>query len=97
MRKISDKDIIDACDKLKELLLKKNADYGNSVQEQFIEYGENGWITLAIRIEDKLRRFKHLSKLGGNEKVNEKRSETCLDGAGYFILASILMDMIEEK
>ena len=38
---------------------RKNADYGNSFEEQFNEYG---LISSCIRLEDKLRRLKSLSK-----------------------------------
>ena len=38
---------------------KKNADYGNSFEMQYNEYG---LISSCIRIEDKLRRLKSLSK-----------------------------------
>jgi hypothetical protein len=83
--KINEASIRSACLELAETLIKKNHDYGNSVEEQYLEYGD---ASLHIRLEDKLRRLKNLST--SPSKVNEKKSETWLDAAGYSVLAHII-------
>ncbi|MER2153578.1 MAG: nucleotide modification associated domain-containing protein [Solibacillus sp.] len=74
-------------DDLAQLLAKKNADYGNSFEEQFNEYGLT---SVLIRLDDKLRRLKNLNK--NEAQVNESITDTLQDIAGYAILASILTD-----
>lgn len=81
-----------ACEILAETLIQKNHDYGNSVEEQYKEYGDT---SLHLRIEDKLRRVKNLSK--SDAKVKEKQSETYLDAAGYSILSFILKIAEEDR
>ena len=61
---------------------KKNADYGNSFEMQYNEYG---LISSCIRIEDKLRRLKSLSKQEAKVK-EESIEDTLLDLANYSIL-----------
>ena len=71
--------ISDECDRIKQMLLKKNDSYGNSVAEPIhifsaVPSGEQ----LNVRIDDKLSRLKH-----GNDYDNE---DTKLDLIGYLIL-----------
>ena len=82
---INEETIRAACNYLAETLIKKNHDYGNSVEEQYKEYGDT---SLHLRIEDKLRRVKNLANK--DALVPEDEAETYLDAAGYSILASIL-------
>jgi hypothetical protein len=84
---INEQSIKEACERLAQTLIQKNHDYGNSVEEQFKEYGDS---SINLRLEDKLRRLKNLSK--NPAQVNEKKSETVLDSAGYAVLAYILYD-----
>lgn len=86
MSKINEQSIRSACEALAELLIKKNHDYGGSVEEQYIDYGDT---SLLIRCEDKLRRLKNLQKTESKVK-EESKAETYTDLAGYAILASIL-------
>ena len=82
---INETTIREACNLLAETLIKKNHDYGNSVEEQYYEYGDT---SLHLRLEDKLRRLKNLTK--SPAQVPEKEAETWLDAGGYSILAYIL-------
>jgi hypothetical protein len=82
---INEQSIREACNRLADVLVQKNHDYGNSVEEQFRDYGDT---SINLRLEDKLRRLKNLSK--SKALVNEKKSETVLDAAGYSLLAYIL-------
>jgi hypothetical protein len=84
--KVTNDSIRLACNELAEILIAKNEDYGNSVEEQYNEYGE---MSLNLRLEDKLRRLKNLTNKKAN--VNEKKAETWIDAAGYSVLAYILM------
>jgi glutaredoxin 2 len=73
------------CQSLNDVYVKKNADYGDSFGEQFREYGE---ISAAIRLEDKLKRFKQLIKNPAQVK-DESKIDTLLDMANYAIMTVI--------
>lgn len=65
-------------------LKQKNADYGNNVDKNIDEWGLS---SLAIRLDDKLSRFKNLIKEGQTRQVSDETIEdTLLDLAGYAIL-----------
>lgn len=67
---------------LVETLIKKNADYGNNVDKNIDEWGLS---SLAIRLDDKLSRFKNLIK-NNRQVADETIEDTLLDLAGYAIL-----------
>ncbi|MCA1021809.1 nucleotide modification associated domain-containing protein [Halobacillus litoralis] len=69
----------------------KNKDYGNSFSKQFEEYGE---ISVAIRLEDKLNRFKTLIKQEA-EVLDESKEDTLLDLANYSIMT--VMDLRKKR
>jgi len=73
---------------LNDIYRRKNADYGNSFGDQFAEYGE---ISAAIRLEDKLKRFKQLIKNPAQVK-DESKIDTLLDLANYAIMTVIEME-----
>jgi hypothetical protein len=73
------------CEGLNATYFSKNADYGDSFGEQFKEYGE---ISAAIRLEDKLKRFKQLIKNPAQVK-DESKIDTLLDMANYAIMTVI--------
>jgi hypothetical protein len=91
--KVTPETIQKACDELARTLIRKNHDYGNSVEEQFNEYGET---SLIIRLEDKLRRLKNLIKNKSMVK-SEKKAETWIDAAGYSVLAYIIHSENEKE
>jgi len=70
------------CNYLTETYESKNKDYGDSFSKQFQEYG---LISSAIRLEDKLSRFKNLIKNEAQVK-DESIEDTLLDMANYAIL-----------
>jgi hypothetical protein len=70
------------CKKLNDTFRKKNEDYGDSFGKQFAEYGE---LSAAIRLEDKLARFKQLIKNQAKVK-DESKIDTLLDMANYAIM-----------
>jgi hypothetical protein len=88
---ITEESIRKACNHLAEILIAKNTDYGNSVEEQFKEYGET---SLTIRLDDKLRRLKQLQKASANVKT-ESKADTLLDAAGYSILGYLCVSSRE--
>ena len=75
--------VCDVCDDVKDLLIRKNRDYGNSFKKTYDEYG---LLSLIIRLSDKLERLKSL-----NEKepaiTTETIQDTIRDIAGYCLLA----------
>jgi hypothetical protein len=91
--KVESKNLFKACDLLHKTLIAKNRDYGNSVEEQFNEYGTT---SLLIRLDDKLRRLKTLSKQPA-EVTSESIQDTFLDLAGYAILGYLCLQEEEDK
>lgn len=71
-------------DKMKDLYLKKNHDYGDSVSKTFDEYGLTSFL---VRMDDKMNRIKTLNKIQDAAVRGEKIEDTLLDLANYAILA----------
>lgn len=84
--KINQQKIQEQADELAALLIRKNADYGNSFEEQF---NKRGLIGVLIRLEDKISRLDNLQNK--DAQVNESIEDTLLDIAGYALLASMLV------
>ena len=79
------------CGELTELYRKKNHDYGDSFHKSFEEFG----LTMAaIRLNDKLNRFKTLIKDTGAVS-DETIRDTLIDLANYAIMT--VMEMDEER
>lgn len=78
---------------LAELLVRKNHDYGNSVQEQFDEYGLD---SILIRLDDKMRRLKSL-RSKDPQVVGESLQDTLQDLSGYALLGLICLVHGEQK
>lgn len=76
--------IAEQCDEVKELLLKKNRDYGNSFAEAEETFGQGISLeqALNVRIGDKLKRMRT-----GVNAINE---DTELDLIGYLYLKRVL-------
>lgn len=77
------------CDKLHDIYLSKNADYGNSFAEVREEFPE----AILIRLSDKLNRLKVLICEGKTAQVSsESIEDTLVDLANYAI-----MELVERK
>lgn len=75
----------ETANQLHQLYLRKNHDYGDSFALSFKEYG----VTMSfIRIEDKLRRLKSLSKSDAQVK-DESIMDTILDIANYAVMTAM--------
>jgi len=81
---LSERIISDTCDEIKNLLIRKNHDYGNSFSKQFEKYGLLSGI---IRLDDKMSRLDSL--IQNKALVNESIEDTVADIAGYAILLLI--------
>lgn len=80
------------CDELAELYRRKNHDYGDSFHKSYEEFG----LTMAaIRLDDKLNRFKTLIKVEGEVK-DESIRDTLIDLANYAILTVMELDRKEK-
>jgi hypothetical protein len=79
------------CEGLREIYKNKNQDYGDSFGKQFSEYGLT---SSAIRLEDKLQRFKNLIKHEAQVK-DESIEDTLMDLANYSIMT--LIELWAEK
>ncbi len=73
------------CKELNDIYVRKNTDYGNSFGEQFQEHG---LVSAVIRLDDKMRRLKSLSKQDAQVK-DESIDDTLLDMANYAIMTVI--------
>jgi hypothetical protein len=66
---------------------RKNKDYGNSFTKSYEEFGDT---MCAIRLGDKLNRFKQLAIINGKQQVNDESIEdTLIDLANYAIMTVI--------
>lgn len=74
---------MDICKRLNTIYIKKNQDYGDSFHQSYIEYGP---VMSAIRLEDKLNRFKNIVKTGTTNVKDESTIDTLLDLANYAIM-----------
>ncbi|WP_081988192.1 nucleotide modification associated domain-containing protein [Halobacillus sp. BBL2006] len=83
----------DLLDLLHQTYKQKNQDYGDSFGKQFGEYGE---ISSAIRLEDKLNRFKSLINSKAAVK-DESKEDTLLDLANYAVMTVIELKKRSEK
>lgn len=78
---------------LEETYLKKNHDYGNSFDKSMDEFG---LVASAIRLSDKMNRFKSL--LGKENRVDDESiSDTLLDMANYAIMTYLYMHNNQQK
>ena len=79
-------DIARVCDNVKQLLLQKNMQYGDSALSPIRVLSKSGPIEqILVRIDDKLNRIKQGNILGDDEDV-------IMDLIGYFILLKIALE-----
>jgi hypothetical protein len=79
--------IEEECDAIKELLLRKNQDYGNSALEPVRIFSDaNPLEQINVRIDDKLSRI-------ANRKDKNFSEDTEKDLIGYLILKRVLLRM----
>lgn len=74
-----------ACDEVRDLLIRKNHDYGDSFAQQYAKYGLQSAL---IRMDDKMRRLETLTD-GKQAQVAESIEDTLADLAGYALLALV--------
>jgi len=73
------------CNEVRDLLIRKNHDYGDSFSKQFEKYGI---LSGLIRKDDKMRRLETLIS-GEQAQVAESIEDTLLDDIGYGILTLV--------
>ena len=80
---MEEKEFKDITDEMLKIFIQKNHDYGNAFEESM---NEEGLTSARVRLGDKWRRFKQLSK--GEKALVEDESikDTLLDMANYAIL-----------
>ncbi len=81
------------CERLNQIYAAKNRDYGDSFGEGFKEYG---LIMPAIRLDDKLHRFKQLIQQEAAVK-DESITDTLMDLANYAIMTIIEIENKEKQ
>lgn len=78
------------CKEMNVLYAKKNHDYGDSFHEMFIE---EGWASARIRLTDKLKRFKQLTKNPDSQQIkDESVRDTLIDLANYALMSVLELD-----
>lgn len=83
--------ITETCDEVKELLLKKNMAYGNSVFEPVNLFASSDALAaINVRIDDKLTRLMR------GKKKEDIPEDTNLDLVGYLILRLIMTRYIKQ-
>ena len=80
-------------DEMTDLFTKKNADYGDSVFETMDEFGMTA---TAIRLNDKVKRLKTLTKQEAKVK-DESMRDTLLDIANYAVTGLMWLDEKERN
>ena len=81
----------DVLNEMNVLYEKKNADYGDSFSKTFDEFGLT---SSAVRLNDKMERFKKLIKQEAQVK-DESIKDTLLDLANYAVLTIVEMSKHE--
>ena len=79
-------------DKMKDLYIRKNHDYGDSVHDTYMKYGITSFL---VRLEDKLNRARTIS-FKSQMVEDEKLKDTLLDMANYAILAVLELEDNDE-
>ena len=82
------------CEYLNELYARKNADYGDSFHQTFLE---EGWAMPRIRLSDKLNRFKTLSRAEASQVKDESLRDTLIDLANYAIMSVMELDRLAKE
>lgn len=82
------------CDEINDLYRKKNHDYGDSFHQTFLE---EGFAMSRIRLNDKLSRFKTLSRKGTQEVSDESLRDTLIDLANYAIMTIVEMEVYVDE
>lgn len=84
--------IIEECDAIKHLLLRKNAEYGNSALEPIRIFSNRADTAeqIRVRIDDKLKRIQTVGEAGGT--ISE---DTVLDLIGYLVLLRVAERLVE--
>tara|TARA_R110000868_G_scaffold411107_1_gene701826 strand:- start:627 stop:965 length:339 start_codon:yes stop_codon:yes gene_type:complete len=81
-------------DSIKALHIAKNKDYGSNGYLSDIlsssKIGIEPWKNCLMRIQQKVGRLESFAVKGAFEVKDEKFTDTCLDGAVYFIIMSML-------
>lgn len=85
--------IKEECDGIRELLLRKNREYGNSALEPINVFSSMDAVEqINVRIDDKLKRLQTIKKLD-EVKVHE---DTEQDLIGYLVLKRVARRVLEE-
>lgn len=77
--------IITLSNEVRDTLIRKNRDYGDSFAKQFAKYGV---LCGLIRMDDKMRRLENLIA-GAEQNVDESIEDTLMDLAGYATLCAV--------
>ena len=82
------------CEYLNDLYARKNADYGDSFHQTFLE---EGWAMPRIRLSDKLNRIKTLSRVEDSKVKDESLRDTLIDLANYAIMSVMELDWMTDE
>lgn len=90
--------IQEICDSVKDLLIRKNKDYGNSAfTAPILAPDVSVSQALCVRLSDKINRMRNLLK-GAEDHVGEPLVDTVKDTIGYLVLLlAVLQEPSEEN
>tara|TARA_B100001093_G_scaffold128614_1_gene121086 strand:+ start:437 stop:748 length:312 start_codon:yes stop_codon:yes gene_type:complete len=77
------------CDEIRDLLIKKNIAYGNSVFDKGLLFEVDPMYAIQARINDKLNRIK--------SKETYMSENDLMDVTGYLILLQVLRDKMDRR
>lgn len=83
---------ISVVNKLKDVYIRKNNDYGNSAHDTFEKYGVTAY---AVRITDKLNRLTSLTSGNKQMVADESIRDTMEDTANYLIMLAADLDNVD--
>ena len=82
------------CMEANDLYAKKNADYGDSFHQQFVE---DGMEVARVKLSDKLNRFRNLTRDPSKQQVKEESiRDSLIDLANYAIMTIMEIDGWQE-
>ena len=95
MKTLKENMYVDLCQELVDTYERKNHDYGDSSHKTYKKFG---FVSYAVRLNDKLNRFEQLCVFNENQMVsNESARDTLMDLAGYALQAVLEIDLKELK
>ena len=73
-------------EEMKDIHMKKNADYGNNFHKRFEKWG---FLTALLRLSDKMERLENIYEKGEIQVKDETVYDTLIDLANYAVMTAV--------